>query len=215
MDGMEQEKHDDVQQARFGYVRVSVGGPEGDNIETQRRVLRGHGVHDGLIFSDVCSGSIAPSKRPGWQDLKNRLRPGDTLVIKHPDRLARNMLDGMMEMRDLDDAGILVVVSDFGGGTGNDAIDRMMMQVSLVWAEWAARDTSRRIKEGQARAREQGKSIGRPTAYQDGEFLKDQAKRMKANGLNPSEIARRLSDEERTISRSTVRWWLGEIGGAK
>lgn len=195
--------------ARFGYVRVSVATEGDGNLETQRSVLRHYGVHDGLIFTDTCSGTVTPHKRPGWQDLVGRMAAGDTLVVKHPDRMARNALDGLLMLRDLGEKDILVVVTDFGGGTGNPDIDRLMMQQALVWAEWFARDTSRRVKEGQARARAQGKRIGRPADYEDVEFLKEQARRMAANGLGPTEIARRLSTPEKTVPRGTVRSWLG------
>ena len=193
---------------RFGYVRVSVATEGGDNLETQRRVLREKGVHDGLIFADTCSGTVRPGRRPGWTDLVSRLRPGDRLMVKHPDRLARNLLDGLLMIRDMDLKGVTVEITDFGGGTGNPDIDRLILQQSLSWAEWAARDVSRRVKEGHARALAQGKRLGRPPAYDDVEYLKDQAKRMKANGLGYSRIAKQLSTQDRVVPRSTVRSWL-------
>ena len=195
---------------RFGYVRVSVATEEGGNLDTQRRVLESHEVPEGLIFTDTCKGSIPPAKRPGWQDLMGRMRAGDTLVIKHPDRLARNALDGLMMLRDLSEKEINVVIADFGGGTGNPDVDRLLMHQALVWAEWFARDTSRRIKEGHDRARAQGKKVGRP-GREDADFLKEQAQRMAANGLNPSEIARRLGEPGNPLPRSTVRRWLGQL----
>ena len=139
-----------------------------------------------------------------------RMTGGDTLVIKHPDRLARNALDGLMMLRDLAEREINVVVVDFGGGTGNPDVDRLMIQQALVWAEWFARDTSRRIKEGHERARAQGKKVGRP-GRENSDFLKEQAQRMDANGINPSEIARRLGELGEPLPRSTVRRWLGKL----
>ena len=194
---------------RFGYVRVSHATEDAGNLATQRKVLTDYGVHEGLIFADTCKGATPPARRPGWTDLLGRIASGDSLVVKHPDRLARSALDGLMMLRDLGENGVTVVVTDFGGGTGNEDIDRLMMQQALVWAEWFAKDTSRRIKEGHARARAQGKAIGRPSDYADVEFMKGQARRMHSNGLGPTEIARRLSTPDKTVPRSTVRRWVG------
>ena len=199
-----------MDELRFGYVRVSKANDEGGNLETQRRVLASRDVPAGLIFTDTCRGTVPPNNRPGWSDLMGRMTGGDTLVIKHPDRLARNALDGLMMLRDLAEREINVVVVDFGGGTGNPDVDRLMIQQALVWAEWFARDTSRRIKEGHERARAQGKKVGRP-GRENSDFLKEQAQRMDANGINPSEIARRLGELGEPLPRSTVRRWLGKL----
>lgn len=142
-------------------------------------------------------------------DLIGRMRAGDTLVIKHPDRLARRALDGLMMLRELEEKKIDFVIADFGGGTSNPDVDRLLTQQALVWAEWFARDTSRRIKEGHARARAQGKRVGRPSPYINAEHLKEHAQRMHSNKINASEIARRLSTPDCKVTRDAVRRWIG------
>ena len=51
----------------YGYARVSKADDDAKNLDTQLRLLAGHGIRKDLIFTDVASGrSLA---RSGWQDL--------------------------------------------------------------------------------------------------------------------------------------------------
>lgn len=90
----------------YGYVRVST---KGQNEDRQIEALRNYGVDK--IKVDKLSGK--DFNRPEYQLLKNELlRSGDTLVIKELDRLGRNMEQIKVEWRELEEAGINLVVLD-------------------------------------------------------------------------------------------------------
>ena len=62
--------------AVFGYIRVSQAeGASG--LDTQCRILTGHGLRGDRIYSDVASGRNM--RRPGWQQLRGKLQPGDVI----------------------------------------------------------------------------------------------------------------------------------------
>ena len=78
--------------AVFGYIRVSrAEGASG--LATQSR-----------IFTDAASGRNM--RRPGWTTLREKLRPGDVVVVPRLDRLARNLSEGLRTVQYLHDQGI-------------------------------------------------------------------------------------------------------------
>ena len=69
----------------YGYIRVST---KDQNEERQRIALLNFGVPEKNIYTDKQSGKNFD--RPQYQNLMQRLKQGDTLIIKSIDRLGRN-----------------------------------------------------------------------------------------------------------------------------
>ena len=91
--------------AVFGYIRVSQAeGASG--LATQSRILTDHGLRDDRIFTDVASGRNM--RRPAWQQLREKLQPGDVVVVPRIDRLARNLTEGLRPIEELHAQGIYI-----------------------------------------------------------------------------------------------------------
>ena len=180
----------------FGYIRVSQAEGEG-GLATQRRTLNEHGLRDDRIFTDVASGKNM--RRPSWTELRELLRPGDTVVVPRIDRLARNLTEGLKTIEELHDQGINIRSLAEGLDTGDDSpTSRLMIHMLLSLAEWE-RDTIRdRIKAGVDRAAAEGRTGGRPPALSPEkiQIVKDFLK----NGGSVSSAARTFG-----VSRPTVR----------
>ena len=72
----------------FGYIRVSVASDaDANNLENQRRVL----ADCEQVFEDVGSG--ASWNRPGLNQLKAVLQPGDCVKVVALDRLGRSLTE--------------------------------------------------------------------------------------------------------------------------
>ncbi len=71
---------------RIGYARVS---STGQNMDSQIDALQKAGC--GKIFSDKMTGSHMD--RPGWDQLLEYARPGDTLVVSELSRMTRSLMD--------------------------------------------------------------------------------------------------------------------------
>ena len=71
---------------RIGYARVS---SVGQNLDSQTDALQQVGCIK--IFSDKLTGSRMV--RPGWEQLLEYIRPGDTLVVTELSRMTRSLLD--------------------------------------------------------------------------------------------------------------------------
>ncbi|MGH7735516.1 MAG: recombinase family protein, partial [Gemmatimonadales bacterium] len=80
-----------IDHGRFWYARVST---RGQTLEVQLAALAGAGVAESGVFAEKKSGK-AGSKRPQWEDVTSRLRPGDTLVVSKLGRMGRDMREIM------------------------------------------------------------------------------------------------------------------------
>ena len=178
--------------AVFGYIRVSQAeGASG--LDTQRRILTDHGLRDDRIFTDVASGRTM--RRPAWKQLREKLQPGDVVVVPRLARLARNLSEGLRTVEELHSQGICIRSLGEGLDTGDDSpTHRLMLHMLLSLAEWERETIRDRIKAGVDRAA----AGGRPPAL-DSEKL--QAVRdFLEGGRSVSAAARTFG-----VSRPTVR----------
>src|SRR5690348_5541062 len=81
-----------------GYIRVSTV------VQNTERQL--DGMELDKVFTDKLSGKDV--KRPQLQAALGYLREGDTLIVHSMDRLARNTLDLLQLVRDLNERGVAV-----------------------------------------------------------------------------------------------------------
>ena len=132
--------------AVFGYMRVSQA--EGaSELATQRRILTDHGLRDDRIHTDVASGRNM--RRPAWQQLREKLQPGDVVVVPRIDRLARNLTEGLRTIEELHAQGIYIRSLAEGLDTGDDSpTSRLMLHMLLSLAEWERETIRNRIKAG-------------------------------------------------------------------
>src|SRR6266568_4828166 len=90
-----------IDHGRFGYARVST---RGQTLEVQLAALAAAAVAPANVFAEKKSGR-AGSARPQWEDVRSRLRPGDTLVVSKLDRMGRDMREIMETAWSLQDLG--------------------------------------------------------------------------------------------------------------
>ena len=95
----------------IGFARVSQASEDLGNLDTQRRLLLDHGVHE--VVTEVGSG--VRTERQALRSLRERLQSGDTLVVTHTDRISRRALELLAFLRHLDDAGVHLVVLSIPG----------------------------------------------------------------------------------------------------
>jgi DNA invertase Pin-like site-specific DNA recombinase len=126
------------------------------------------------------------------------VRAGDTLVVTKPDRLARSTADLLAIIARLEARGVALRVLSMGGSEVDTrtATGKLMLTMLGGIAEFERGLMLERQREGIAKAKAEGKYKGRvPTAQrQAGDVL-----RMKAEGVRPVDIARRLG-----IGRASV-----------
>ncbi|MFV0389210.1 MAG: recombinase family protein [Pyrinomonadaceae bacterium] len=146
-------------------------------------------------FEEVASG--AKSTRAKRNELLKlaRRREIDAIVVWKLDRFGRSLADLTNTLTELKDLGVVFVsiteALDFSTPSG-----RAMAGMLSIFAEFERDIMRERVKAGIANARAKGKRHGRPATAA---LKKDQVKKLKKEGLNNSQIARKLK-----ISRASV-----------
>ena len=182
----------------FAYLRVSTPEQTTDN---QLGEIRGAGfaVQPRRVVSETVSGSVAAMERRGFARLVDRMEEGDVLVVTKLDRLGRNAMDVAATVRALSALGVRVHCLALGGVDLTSSTGKLTMGVINAVAEFERDLLVERTQAGLARARAEGRRIGRPmslTPEQRAEVLR----RLQA-GESISAVARALGTSRQTISR--------------
>lgn len=173
-----------------GYARTSTVDQVA-GLEAQERDLRAAGCE--RLFSERVS-SVA--QRAGLQEALAFLREGDALVVTKPDRLARNTAELLAIVEDLTARKVGLVVLSMGGerlDTRNPTA-RLILTVLGGVAEWERQMMLERQREGIAKAKSEGKYLGRKATISAAVVA-----RMKSEGMGPAAIAKALG-----VARSSV-----------
>ena len=189
----------------YGYARVSKADDEARNLETQLGILADHGIREDLIFSDVASGRTM--NRTDWMDLMSRVQPGDTIGVAFLDRFSRNFEEGVRIQAELTgrDIGIVAVRENIDTRAVNAAA-KFFRRSMLAQGAYQVDSASERIKLGLARARGNGKKVGRPPALTSDQI--EQCRRMAEEGAGLRQIARVM-----TCSPATIKKALDAVAG--
>lgn len=147
----------------FGYGRVSTieQDPENQLLEIQRA---GFTIEKQRWVTDKVSGSTCAADRPGWQKLLNKLEPGDRLVVAKLDRLGRNAADIRSTVEDLAAREVAVHVLQLGAVDMTSSSGKLFMQMLAAFSEFERDLIRERTNAGLAKARRDGKQLGRPGA---------------------------------------------------
>lgn len=186
----------------IGYARTSTIEQEA-GLAAQERDLRATGCT--RVFAEQISSVV--TLRPQLAAALDYLRPGDVLVVTKPDRLARSTADLLAIVEALNARNVGLRILSMGGGEVDtrSPTGRLMVTMLGAIAGFERELMLERQREGIRRAAEEGKYKGRaPTARRKA----DQVAELRAAGIGPSEIARRLG-----IGRASVYRIIGADAG--
>ncbi|MGW2156864.1 recombinase family protein [Nonomuraea sp. NPDC001699] len=186
---------------RIGYARVS---SRTQDHQMQLDALATADCREVLVEIASTRGA-----RPKLRAVLEALKPGDTLVIYKPDRIARSMkellvlLEDELHARDVN----LEILSGICAGlhkpNGQTIADKMLFMVAAMAAEMERELIHERTMDGLAAANAQGRYGGRPAAVNDDTLAVARSRR--ARGESVTSIARHLK-----IGRSTLYRALAE-----
>lgn len=189
---------EDIMSRTFAYCRVSTSEQATENQIVAIRQA-GYNILDNRVISETVSGGVQAMKRKGFADMvTHKLERGDRLVVLKLDRLGRDNIDVQQTIAMLVDKGIDVVSLDLPVRNLASAEGKLMLQMFSAFAEFEKSRIIERTKEGLARAKKEGKKLGRPVAT-------DTVKRVqeaKAKGLSQSKVASELGLSLPTIKRN-------------
>lgn len=134
----------------YGYARVStkIQATDGNSLESQEKQLLDAGAT--IIYKDTFTGT--KSERPELDILKEKLIPGDKIIVTKLDRLARSTEDGLALVKEWNANNITVHVLNMGC-IDNTPTGKLILTVMLAFAEFERDMICERTREGRAIAR--------------------------------------------------------------
>jgi DNA invertase Pin-like site-specific DNA recombinase len=183
------------------YLRVST---DGQTVENQRLELEAaaqrHGWRVAATFADEgISGAKGRDKRPGLDKLLKGVarKEFELIAAWSVDRLGRSLVDLVGFLGEVHAKGVDLYLHQQGIDTTMPA-GKAMFQMMGVFAEFERAMIRERVNSGLARARAQGKVLGRPRIS---EKLERQARAELAKGTGIIKVAKLLGVGNGTIQR--------------
>jgi putative DNA-invertase from lambdoid prophage Rac len=182
----------------FAYCRVSTADQSTDNQVLEIKTA-GFVVDKRRTLTESISGSVAASERHDFSKLLDRMEAGDVLIVTKLDRLGRNAMDVRATVEHLAGMGVRVHCLALGGVDLTSAADKMTMGVLNTVAEFERDMLIERTQAGLARARAEGKTLGRRSALTTAQQA-DALQKIKV-GISIAQLARDYKTTRQTIMR--------------
>lgn len=183
--------------AIFAYGRVST---KDQTTENQRLEIERSGYQVEFWYADEgVSGKVSAKQRPQFARLLDKIRDGETLVVSKLDRLGRDALDVGATIKELSARRIEVIVLQLGKLDLASPAGKMMLAMLAAVGEMERDLLVERTQAGLARARKEGKTLGRParTTLQQRQEI---TQRINA-GETVSSVARLFNVSRKTVLR--------------
>ncbi len=181
----------------FAYCRISTSE---QTVTNQILAIRnaGYDIQDHRIVHETVSGSIPTTERNEFRMLvEHKLEPGDQLVVLKLDRLGRDNIDVQHTISMLLEKGITPISLDLPTADLSSAEGRLMLQMFSAFAEFERNRIRERTLEGQARAKSEGKRIGRPVATHTTQKVQE----CRSRGLSQTKTSKNLGISIATVKR--------------
>lgn len=159
---------------------------EKQTTDRQRITLEKYAADNKFKFNEIAeeriSGTIQADHRPVYNELKNKIRKDDILIITDIDRLGRNADDVIMEFKRLKSCGIRVIALDtpylnqwekIQDSSIYNMIADIFITLKAHMAQQEREKTVQRINQGLVVAKAKGKQLGRPKAELPRDFIKE------------------------------------------
>jgi len=151
--------------AIFGYGRLSTKEQQSEN---QRLELERAGYDVSYWFADEgVSGKVPALQRAQFRILLDKIRDGETLVVSKLDRLGRDAQDIGATIKMLAARRIEVIVLQLGKLDLTSSAGKLMLTMLAAMAEMERDLLVERTQSGLARAKAEGKTLGRPALTTD------------------------------------------------
>lgn len=191
-----------AKQNRVGiYIRVSTADQTTANQKIELlRVAEQRGWNVVEVYEDqAVSGAKARDQRPAFQRMANDAAKGRINMVAAwaLDRLGRTSRDVINFISDLPDQGVSLYLHKEQLDT-TSAVGKLVLTIMAGVAEMERSRLVERINAGLARAKSQGKHIGRPTVASETE---QQILELRATGMGMRKIAAQVGCGNSTVQR--------------
>ena len=191
------EQYEFIAKHTFVYARVSTADQTNDN---QLLEIEQAGYETDTVYSDIVSGKVPASERAEFSKMLNTVtltRKPKQLIVTKLDRLGRDAIDIMTTVKRFSEKGCAVRVLQLGDLDLAPSAGKLVLSTLSAVAGMERDLLIERTNAGLARARAEGKTLGRPkvTNAKSAAEISDELDK----GVSVSPIAR-----EEGVSRMTV-----------
>ncbi|MFN8720496.1 MAG: recombinase family protein [Rhodospirillales bacterium] len=183
----------------FTYLRVSTSLQTTDN---QAVEIEAAGYTPDHVYADTISGKVPAMERPEFAKMVDtiaRTRKPKRLIVSKLDRLGRDAVDVQSTVRRLSEMGCAVRVLQLGDLDLTSSAGKLVMATLSAVAEMERDILIERTNAGLARARRDGKALGRPRVTDAA--MNETIRARIAAGDAVAAIARDLSVSRQTVAR--------------
>lgn len=207
--------------AFYGYHRISTKEQHTDRGVLEIEAFCGEkGITLAGMFCDKQTGKNF--NRPEYQFIRNRIQPGDTLIITEMDRLGRNKAEILKELQFFRGKGVYVIIleipttqqdySKLGSEMAKlimEAINNMLIEMYAVFAQLELEKKEKRQRDGITAKKLRGEwdDYGRPAAMDYKTFAAAYAQ-VEQGRKKPTELRRELGLSHSTFYRYRDRYLL-------
>ena len=181
----------------FAYARVSTVQQVTSN-QKEEIAAAGYDIEDHRFIEEQVSGSVCAFQRKGFKSLMEKLESGDTLVVSKLDRLGRDSIDVQQTVEYFTNHGIRLKVLNLGDVDVTSTTGALMVRVFAAFSAFEKDILVERVQSGLARARKEGKTLGRKTNTTAAQ-RKTICQRRLVDKVSVSQLARDFN-----ISRATI-----------
>lgn len=145
-----------------GYIRVST---DKQDLEKQRHLLLEFANAQKLFideFIEVEMSSRRDTKDRRIEELQEKLKSGDTLIVAELSRLGRNMLETLNLIHTLSETGITILFVRQPELSTKGPQEKLLLAIYSYFAETEREFISVRTKQGLEAAKAKGVRLGRP-----------------------------------------------------
>lgn len=179
---------------KIGYLRVSTA--------EQNPARQFDGLRDLCDELHVETLSAVSKKRPVYEKVVKKLRPGDMLVIWDLDRAYRTAKDALSELDALHQRGVHFHIARLAIDTTTPT-GRFLYTVMGGLAEFERLTLSQRTREGMLAAKRRGVRLGRPPKLDSGQLAVARDRLLRGEPV--AHVARSLGVAPWTVTRSLLR----------
>lgn len=184
------------------YARVStIDQTTANQLEEIRAA--GFSVDPDFVFAETVSGGVPAMQRPEFSRLFGVLRKGDTLIVTKLDRLGRDAVDVQATVKALAAKGVHVQVKALGGTDLTSSAGKLLVTMLAAVAEMERDLLKERTAAGLARAKAEGKKLGRPEVMTR-DRREEAARRVLAGDLSQRQAAEFYGVGKGTIARAVA-----------
>lgn len=201
----------------IGYIRIST---DKQDLKKQKHLLLEHSQKAQILineFIEIEISSTQTKKKRRVEELMQKLKSGDTLIVAELSRLGRNMLETLNIINSLAENNITIIFVRQPELSTVGLHSKLLLAIYSYFAE-AERDyISTRTRQGLAAAKAQGKLLGRPKGSKNkkGGILDDykiQIEQFLVLKLSISAIMKIINNQlDKPLSYNSFKYYINKI----